>query len=108
VALEDVGDGAKESVAESSILAGPCSCQVSSSAQCIPLGGRNSQSRVPLGTFKLKFLLDLSSLPMSSSKPTKGLLQYRAAGAEWSARKFAVGRCASDGVLKERGAGEVG
>jgi hypothetical protein len=32
----------------------------------------------------------------------------RAAGAEWSARKFAVGRCASDGVLKERGAGEVG
>jgi hypothetical protein len=80
VALEDVGDGAKESVAESSILAGPCSCQVSSSAQCIPLGGRNSQSRVPLGTFKLKFLLDLSSLPMSSSKPTKGLLQYRRGG----------------------------
>jgi hypothetical protein len=39
--------------------------------------GQVLQSRVPLGTFKLKLLLDLSSLPMSSStKPVNGSLQY--------------------------------
>lgn len=35
------------------------------------------QSRVPFGTFKLKLLLDFSSLPISSSMKGKDWAQYR-------------------------------
>lgn len=45
-----------------------------------PRGDGCVQSRVPLGTFRLKFLLALSSLPMSSSKPVTDRLLYGRSG----------------------------